>query len=120
MSEVTAFLAHQSFAVQTALYLAALAFLLGFGGMALILVVDTLDQLGEKLTSNPDWQPPGETSKEETLLLIGVLMYSQVLLTFEPPIRAFASIVGTPLATILILAPIAGALLHGMRSAATR
>jgi len=117
MSEVSALLAHQSFAVQTALYFGALLFLLCVGGMALTLVVSALDRLGEAITSDPDWQTRGEVSKEETLLLIGVLIYSQLLLSLEPPIRAFASVVGSPLVTSLMMAPIAGALLYGMRTA---
>lgn len=116
MSEVTAFLAHQSLAVQTALYLAALLFLLCAGGIALTLVVGALDRIGEAITSDPDWQPRGEISKQEILLLIGVLIYGQLLLSFEPSIRAFASVVGNPLVTSLMMAPIAGALLYGMRA----
>jgi len=112
MSEVTAFLAHQPFVIQSALYVGALLFLLGAGGMGLLLVVNALDQLGEALTTNPDWQTHGETSKQETLLLIGVLIYAQLLLSFEPPLRAFASVVGSPLVTSLMIAPIAGALLY--------
>jgi hypothetical protein len=112
MSEVTAFLAHQPLVIQTALYAGALLFLLGAGGTGLMLIVGALDRIGAALTSDPDWQPRGETSKQETLLLIGVLIYAQLLITFEPPLRAFASVAGNPLVTSLMLAPIAGALLY--------
>lgn len=117
MSEVSALLAHQPFVIQTALYLGALLFLLCVGGMALTLVMSGLDRIGEAITSNPDWQTGGESSKEETLLLIGVLIYGQLLISLEPPIRALANVVGSPLVTSLMMAPIAGALLYGMRNA---
>lgn len=111
MSEVVALVAHQPIVIQTALYAAALLFLLGVGGTALVLIVGALDRVGEALTSDADWQTQGETSKQETLLLIGVLIYAQLLLTCEPPLRALASVAGSPLVTSLMMAPIAGALL---------
>lgn len=116
MSEVAAFLAHQPIALQTALYLGALVFLLCAGGIALTLLINALDRLGEAITSDPDWQTRGEISKQETLLLVGVLIYAQLLLSFEPPIRSFATVLGNPLVTSLLIAPIAGALLYSMRA----
>ena len=116
MSEVTTFLATQPAIIQAALYVAFLLFLLGVGGIVLRLVVHALDRTGELISSNPDWEPPGETSKEETLLLVSVLIYGQLLLSIEPPLRAFASVAGNALFASLLLAPIAGAVLYGMRA----
>jgi hypothetical protein len=120
MSEAAAFLAHQPIVLQTALYLGALVFLLCAGGTALTLLMGGLDRIGEAITSDPDWQPRGEISKQEMLLLVGVLIYAQVLLSFEPPIRAFASMVGDPLVTSLMMAPIAGAFLYAGRNTRQR
>jgi len=115
MPEVTAFLVAQPSIIQAALYVAALLFLLCVGGLVLRLVVNALDRMGEMISSNPDWEPPGESSKEETLLLVSVLIYGQLLLSIEPPLRAFASVAGNALFASLLLAPIAGAVLYGMR-----
>lgn len=120
MSEAAAFLAHQSLALQTALYLGALVFLLCAGGIALTLLVGGLDRIGEAITADPDWQPRGEITKQEMLLLVGVLIYAQLLLSFEPAIRAFASVVGAPLVTSLMIAPIAGVFLYGGRNTRQR
>jgi hypothetical protein len=117
MSEVTAFLATQPAIAQAALYIGSLVLLLCVGGIALTLVVRALDRLGQVMTSSADWQTPGDTSKEEVLLLISVLIYAKLLLSIEPPLRAFASVVGNALFASLILAPIAGAVLYGMSEA---
>ncbi len=117
MSVATAFLAAQPALIQAALYVGILFFLLGVGGLVLRLVVRALDQIGEVMTSNPEWQTQGEISKEETLMLISVLIYGEVLLSIEPPLRAFASVTGNALFASLILAPIAGAVLHGIHAA---
>jgi hypothetical protein len=116
MSEVTAFVTHQSIIGKAALYAGFLLFLLFAGGVALTLLVRALDRIGEAITLDRDWQTHGSISKEETLLLISVLLYAKLLLSIEPPLRAFASVMGDGLLASLVLAPIAGAVLYGMRA----
>lgn len=119
MSQVTAFVSHQSIVGKAALYAGVLLFLLFAGGVALTLLVRALDRIGEAIMLDRDWQPRGGISKEETLLLISVLLYAKLLLSLEPPLRTFANVMGNGLFASLVLAPIAGAVLYGMRTTRT-
>jgi len=109
MSEIVSFLAEQSVAVRTALYIVSLLFLLFVGGLALSLVIAALDSMGRAMTDDPDWQISGGlSSKEDLLHAFAVVIYGGLLVSVEPPIRALEGVLGNVLVTSLMFAPIAG------------
>jgi len=119
MSEVVVFLASQPLFIRAAVYVASLVCLSAGGGLALSLVIAALDAAGGALTANRDWDVVSRLStKEDTLQLFAVAAYSALLLSVEPSVRALASSVGSALVASLILAPIAGLIMLGMRKPA--
>jgi hypothetical protein len=113
MSDVVVLIAEQSLVVRSALYLASLLFLLVAGGFALSLVVGALDAVGGAVTEKHDWQVfGGLSSKQDVLQLFAMAVYSALLITMEPSIRALASSVGDALVTSLIVAPLVGVTLR--------
>lgn len=118
MSEVAVFLVALPAAARAVLYVTSILLLLCIGGVALTLVVRALDRVGEAITADRDWQTAGGISKEETLLLISILIYAELLLSVEPPLRALAGAVGNVPFAALVLAPIAGAVIYDIRATA--
>lgn len=111
MPEVAVFLSAQPIVARTALYLASLAFLAFAGGWMLLRFVRLLDATFGAVASNRDWQLHGAGSKEDVLQLFAIASYVLLLISFEPSIRAAASVMGQVLVTSLIAAPVAGAAL---------
>lgn len=98
MSEVLVFIAEQSLVVRSALYLTALLFLLVAGGVALSRFIGALEAAFDELRS-----------KQDVLQLCAIAVYTALLISMEPSIRALASGVGNVLVTSLIVAPLVGA-----------
>jgi hypothetical protein len=95
------FIAEQSLFVRSALYLSSLLFLLIAGGLAVSRFIGALEAAFEELRT-----------KQDILQLVAIAIYTGLLITMEPSIRALASGVGNVLVTSLIVAPLVGVTLR--------